>query len=86
MSGKLFIVFFNFFSVHDRGSNRGVKKTAQSLQGVILQWSGFFSKFRKEDRLLSSSLYVRMFTSRKMLHSIVQAARFVYNWLPYPSL
>jgi hypothetical protein len=78
--------FFNFFSVQDRGSNRGVKKTVRSLQGVILQYSGSFSTFRKEDRLLSSFLYVQMFTSRKMLHSIVQAARFVYNWLPYPSL
>jgi len=83
--GNLFIVLFYFLSVQDRGSYRGLKKTVQSLQGVVLQWSGSFSTFRK-DRLLSSFLYVWMFTSRKMLHSIVQAARFVYNWLPYLSL
>jgi hypothetical protein len=82
---NLFNVLLYILLVQDRGSYRGLKKTVQSLQGVVLQWSGSFSAFRK-DRLLSSFLYVWMFTSRKMLHSIVQAARFVYNWLPYLSL
>ena len=55
--GNLFIVLFYLLSVQDRGSYRGLKKTVQSLQGVVLQWSGSFSTFRK-DRLLSSFLYV----------------------------
>ena len=83
--GNLFIVLLYLLLVQDRSSYRRLKETVQPLQGVILQWSGSFSTFRK-DRLLSSFLYVWMFTSRKKLHSIVLAARFVYNWLPYLSL